>query len=150
MARKRGPHRTYDPKMPLSAGSRLGFAKAAALAASVIIPISCAAAPGTRAKTRRGEEAEARSTIAFVSTRGDPTGHPWLAAEIYLMNGDFTNRRRLTENTFGDGFPALSPDGKRIVFDSNRLRTEADPLNTAHLFVMNADGSEQTPLPSAF
>jgi TolB protein len=123
------------------------LAKVAALAASVTIPISCAAASGTRAQTQGGEEqAGLHSAIAFVSTRDDPAGNPLLAAEIYLMNGDGTNPRRVTENTFGDGFPALSPDGKRIVFDSNRLRAEGAPLNTAHLFVMNTDGGEQTPL----
>jgi Tol biopolymer transport system component len=37
----------------------------------------------------------------------------------------------------------LSPDGKKIVFDSNRNRLEGEPLNTSDLFVMNADGSEQ-------
>jgi Tol biopolymer transport system component len=49
----------------------------------------------------------------------------------------------LTENSYADGFPALSPDGSRIVFDSNRLRTEGEPINTSDLFVMNADGTEQ-------
>jgi TolB protein len=86
------------------------------------------------------------STIAFSSTRDDPTGVPQLAAEIYLMNADGTNQRRLTENTDGDGFPALSPDGKKIVFDGNRLRVEGEPLNTSDLFVMNTDGTEQTQL----
>jgi TolB protein len=127
--------------------TRNKFANAAALAATVIIPVSCAAVPGTPAQTRSGEEqAELLSTIVFVSTRDDPTGNPLLAAEIYLMNGDGTNPRRVTENTVGDSFPALSPDGKRIVFDSNRLRAEGAPLNTAHLFVMRTDGLEQTPL----
>jgi Tol biopolymer transport system component len=89
------------------------------------------------------------STIAFVSTRDDPTGNPLLAAEIYLMDGDVTavnggNPRRVTHNNDGDGFPALKPDGKGIVFDSNRLRAEGDPLNTSDLFVMNTDGTEPT------
>jgi len=67
----------------MKAGNRL--AKVAALAASVIIPISCAAAPGRPAQTQGGEEQVGlHSTIAFVSTRDDPAGHPWLAAEIYL------------------------------------------------------------------
>src|SRR5260370_11066768 len=69
----------------------------------------------------------------------------WLAAEIYLMDGDGTNLRRLTENTYADGFPSLSPDGTRIVFDSNRLRAEGEPFNTSDLFVMNADGTGQNP-----
>jgi TolB protein len=96
-------------------------------------------------------QAPLRSTIAFVSTRHDTTTdttidpqRALLAAEIYVMNGDGTNARRLTENTAYDGFPALSPDGTRIVFDSNRRRAEGEPFNTTDLFVMNADGSGQT------
>ena len=92
-----------------------------------------------------------RSTIAFVSTRHDSTTdttidpqRALLTAEIYVMNGDGTNPRRLTENAAYDGFPALSPDGTRIVFDSNRRRAEGEPFNTTDLFVMNADGSGQT------
>jgi len=83
------------------------------------------------------------STIAFSSTRDNPTGNPLLTSEIYLVNADGTNPRRLTDNAAGDGFAALSPDGKKIVFDSNRDRAEGEPLNTSDLFVMNADGSEQ-------
>jgi TolB protein len=83
------------------------------------------------------------STIAFTSTRDNPTD-PVVALEIYLVNPDGTNPRRLTENTDGDAFAALSQDGKKIVFDSNRNRTETDPLNTSDLFVMNTDGTAQT------
>ncbi len=102
----------------------------------------------------RGElQATLRSTIAFVSTRHDPALDPavdsqraLLAAEIYLMNGDGTNPRRLTDNAHFDCFPALSPDGRRIVFDSNRLRAEGESFNTSDLFVMNTDGTGQTHL----
>jgi TolB protein len=82
-------------------------------------------------------------TIAFTSTRDDPTASPFLAAEIYLMDADFKNQRRLTVNNDGDAFAILSPDGKKIVFDSNRLRGTG-PLNTSDLFVMNTDGTQQT------
>ncbi len=85
-----------------------------------------------------------KSTIAFTSTRDDPTANPFVAAEIYVMDGDATNARRMTNNTDADAFPALSPDGKKIVFDSNRLRADAEPINTSDLFLMDADGSEQT------
>jgi len=37
----------------------------------------------------------------------------------------------------------LSPDGKKIVFDSNRNRAEGEPINTSDLFVMNTKGEEQ-------
>jgi TolB protein len=86
------------------------------------------------------------STIAFSSTRDDPTGQLLQAAEIYLTSADFTNSRRLTSNTAGDIFPSLSPDGTKAVFESNRNRTDGEPLNASDLFVMNTDGTEQTPL----
>ena len=87
------------------------------------------------------------STIAFVSTRDNPTlTPPTNAAEIYLMSADGTDPRRLTDNGAGDGFPVLSPDGKKIVFDSNRTIAPGEPLNTTEMFLMKADGKDQTPL----
>jgi TolB protein len=102
--------------------------------------------------SRRGENQPAmRSTIAFVSTRHDSNADPaddpqraLRAAEIYLMDPDGTNPRRLTENAHFDGFPALSPAGNRIVFDSNRRRAAGEPFNTSDLFLMNTDGTEQS------
>jgi TolB protein len=127
--------------------------ESAVLAASVIIAGSSAALLGAWAQTRREKQPALRSTIAFVSTRHDPAVDPavdpqraMLSAEIYLIDGDGTNPRRLTDNAYFDCFPALSPDGSRIVFDSNRLRTGAEPFNTFDLFVMNVDGTGQTPL----
>jgi TolB protein len=81
-----------------------------------------------------------------MSSRDDPTNpFPVVAAgEIYLMDPDGTNLRRLTENTVGDFMPSLSPDGKKIVFDSTRLRLPTEPRNTSDLFLMNTDGTEQT------
>jgi TolB protein len=98
------------------------------------------------------------SKIAFTSTRDNPTANPLLVGEIYLMDPDGGNPIRLTENTGGgSAFAALSPNGKAIVFDSNRLRLATEPLNTSDLFVMNlpfevaeeieggqSDGTEQT------
>ena len=81
------------------------------------------------------------STIAFSSTRDDPA-NPWFA-EIYLVNADGGDPRRLTENTFAEYFANLSPDGKKIVFDSNRNFVEPEPINTSDLFLMNPDGGEQ-------
>ena len=124
-----------------------------AVLAAAIIGVSGAGLLGACAQTgNRGQvQATLRSTIAFVSTRHDSTVDPavnpqraLLAAEIYLMNGDGTNPRRLTGNTHFDGFPALSPDGLRVVFDSNRLRGADEPFNTSDLFVMRTDGTAQT------
>src|SRR5215470_2608601 len=105
------------------------------LTAMALVFVSCLA--GWRAGLSKSEFA-LESTIAFTSTRDDLT-----TAEIYLMSPDGSNVRRLTENTSDNAFAALSPDGKKIVFDSNRNRAEGEPLNTSDLFVMNTDGSEQ-------
>lgn len=108
------------------------------------------------------------STIAFASNRDNPTGaglpgsspreRGLNSGEIYLMNPDpdptKQDPRRLTNNVNYDAFPDLSPDGKKIVFDSNRHRLGivfpvADRcgvclgFDNVDLFVMNADGSDQ-------
>jgi TolB protein len=93
------------------------------------------------------------STIAFTSNRDNLSlvvPQPTLRFEVYLMNPDGTNARRLTHNTDADGLAALSPDGKQIVFDSNRNRADylsscgADSLFVSDLFVMDTTGGEQT------
>jgi Tol biopolymer transport system component len=106
-------------------------------------------APHTGALKQKEETPQIISTIAFISSRYEPAlkAPEWLrSAEIYLMNGDGTNVRRITHNTTGENFPALSPDGKRIVFESNQLRKDSDPVNWASLFAMNVDGSEEVSL----
>ena len=56
--------------------------------------------------------------------------------EIYIMNADGTNTRRLTSHAGRDLAPAWSPDGEWIVFMSDRdARPEFD------VFRMKADGS---------
>lgn len=113
------------------------LATAAALAAIHPWPPSTAAA--ARPDTLR-------PAVVFVSTRDHPSANLNDASEIYLMDADRSNVRRLTNDNYGDGLPAISPDGTRIVFDSNRKRVEGQPANTQHLFLMQVDGSGQTPL----
>jgi len=116
----------------------------------MIIGVSGAARLGVRAQVREQREKKTvmMSTVAFVSTRHDPPPgeNPLRASQIYLMDGDGKNVRRLTQNGHMDNFPALSPDGSKIVFESNRLRTEGEPPNTSQVFLMNTDGTAQTPL----
>lgn len=84
--------------------------------------------------------------IAFVSTRDhgvESITELYLATEIYLIDMDGKNPRRLTNNRFSDLYPNLSPDGRRIVFESGRLRIPGDPDNLSDLFIMNSDGSNQ-------
>src|SRR5437667_7006765 len=109
----------------------------------VSLTFGFAALLATTTAHSHGPEFELVSTIAFTSTRDCPTP---TSSEIFLMNPDGTNVRRVTENldcVNGDALPALSPDGKKILFDSNRLRLPTEPHNTSDLFLMNTDGTEQ-------
>jgi TolB protein len=90
---------------------------------------------------------ELRPTIVFTSTRDNLTLPGLRGSEIYLMNPDPDPKkqklRRLTTNAAADGFAVLSPNGKQIVFESNRNRTADEPANTSDLFLMKSDGTEQ-------
>jgi hypothetical protein len=75
--------------------------------------------------------------VAFVVGAGT-------AGEIWAMNADGTSPRRLTNDNFADRTPAVSPDGARIAFASDRGATTGTDLWT-----MAADGSDQQPLLTA-
>ncbi len=65
--------------------------------------------------------------IAFTSLKD---GNP----EIYVMNADGENQTRLTNHRSSDRHPSWSPDGKRIVFTSNRISIGGE------IYVMDSDG----------
>jgi TolB protein len=58
-------------------------------------------------------------------------------SEIFVINTDGTNPVNLTKNAAYDGWPSWSPDGRKIVFSSNR----AGPVNIGQLYLINPDGS---------
>jgi Tol biopolymer transport system component len=83
--------------------------------------------------SQAGEPFALRSAIVFTSGRDNippnpppiDTPNPLPAGEIYLKmmkdtTWDTTPPLRLTDNTTGEGFAAISPDGRKLVFDSNR------------------------------
>ena len=77
-----------------------------------------------------------RKKIAFTSDRKSPNGEP----RIWVMNADGTDPRRLSAGGgAGDHEPQWSPDGKRIVFSAYRE-------GVAQIYVMKADGSNETNL----
>jgi TolB protein len=59
---------------------------------------------------------------------------PLYPYNIYIADGDGSNPRRLTDNPKYDAEPVVSPDGKQIVFGSQR---DGD----FDIYVMNSDGS---------
>ena len=81
---------------------------------------------------------DAQAQIAFVSKRDGNF-------EIYVMDADGADQRNLSDNDFDDWDPAWSPDGKRIVFCSDR---DGHPDRipgwfTSEIYVMAADGGNQ-------
>ncbi|MDX9974959.1 MAG: peptidase M28, partial [FCB group bacterium] len=63
---------------------------------------------------------------------------PSYFADIYSMNADGSDLRRLTDAKGYDGGPFFSADGKRIVW-----RRFSEGGETAEIHTMNADGSDQ-------
>ncbi len=82
--------------------------------------------------------------IAFASTRDDPhpatcgqAGQPSCVRHLYTIRYDGTGLARLTNNTAMDGHPAWSPDGTKLVFETNLD-------GHFQLYLINADGTNQT------
>jgi TolB protein len=88
--------------------------------------------------------------IAFASNRRAYSGelsdeeaalfkaNPASMIDIYIMDADGSNVKRLTHTRSYDGGPFFSPDGKRIVW-----RRFSDNGREAEIFTMNIDGSDQ-------
>ena len=67
--------------------------------------------------------------IAFMSDRDGNR-------EIYIMNSDGSNQKRLTFNAADEfWYPSWSPDGSKIIFSSY------DENEEKHIYMMNKDGS---------
>ena len=86
---------------------------------------------------------DAHAQIAFSSDRDGNF-------EIYVMDTDGKNQRRLTNSLRDDRSPSWSPDGQRIAFTSsgkNRSGVGGHPPivvgELPHIYVMDADGKNQ-------
>jgi len=77
--------------------------------------------------------------IAFVSERDG-------GGAIYVMNADGSQQTHVSGNLPMSGGPVWSPDGKRIAFTSAAPASPGSDYFLPSIFVMNADGSQQTRL----
>ena len=115
--------RCWNATLAIPANAGDGAAAYTVAATSGQVDGSVSAAIATASPLRNG-------LIAFASNRDGNT-------EIYVMDADGSNQRRLTNNPATDHDPNISPDGRRIVFQSNR-----DGGNRREeIYTMTADGS---------
>jgi Tol biopolymer transport system component len=74
------------------------------------------------------------SRIVFTAK---PAGSP--TRDIYVVGSDGSGLTQLTSGSVDNAYPAFSPDGTKIAFTSRRT-------GTSQVWVMNADGTNQTQL----
>ncbi len=76
--------------------------------------------------------------IAFLTARHDPNPHfPNLKYELYVIDLNDRNSRRLTTTETAEDHPAWSPDGSRIIFDA-----DYDGDGFSEIYTIQSDGSD--------
>ncbi|MEO6212730.1 MAG: multicopper oxidase domain-containing protein [Vicinamibacterales bacterium] len=135
------PGETYDFEVTLKPGRHLLTVKSykdIEILINALAPAQGAAMPNRSVPGR----------IAFTRVREDVTqpGDYRLEAEIWVMNGDGTDARRLTFNTSDDFGIAWSPDGSRMVFGGNQFIPDSSgTLVPAHQSLYTIDPAGGTP-----
>ncbi|OQA90583.1 MAG: translocation protein TolB [bacterium ADurb.Bin236] len=74
---------------------------------------------------------ELTGKIVFTASRGEGNKN------IYTINANGTNLKKLTDNNYFDGWPKWSPDGGKILYTAN----PSDDELTFYVATMNADGT---------
>ena len=112
-----------------------------ALASAACAPAAAAEAPAAAPESEPATEPTTVPTQAWepipcsVVFDTDRDGN-W---EVYIMGPDGENPVNLSNNPANDFNPAISPDGKRVAFVSNR---ESEQGGGQNIYVINADGSD--------
>ena len=88
--------------------------------------------PSPRREVRNG-------LIAYADRRSGPVRPMTHGAQLFVIGPDGEGKRQLTDSAGGNYLPAWSPDGRKIAFVSTRT-------GAAEIWVMDADGSNQTQL----
>ena len=84
------------------------------------------------------------SQVAFLTARHDPNPRfPNLKYEIYVIDNDGNNLRRLTTTEAAEDHPSWSPDGQKITFDA-----DYDEDGFYEIYTIDSDGSNLTRLTS--
>jgi Tol biopolymer transport system component len=82
--------------------------------------------------------------VVFISRPDSTPGQSFRRPDIFVMNEDGSEVRRLFESSLVASHPRWSPDGRHIVFEN------LDPaVREFRVYVMDADGSNVRQIPSA-
>jgi TolB protein len=73
-------------------------------------------------------------TLAYVESK-EP------ALNVWLIDTDGTNPRKVTDNAFVNAFPSWSPDGRQFAFVSSREGSRMDRAR-GDIYLMDVDGSQ--------
>ena len=82
--------------------------------------------------------------IVYISASAQET-----SSDIYVMAADGSDKKNLTESRIPELNPSWSPDGERIVYSQSVPSSEpceGGSNQTFQLYLMDADGSNKTPL----
>jgi len=91
-----------------------------------------------------GWSADGRRIVVDSSRDQDPDGVS-SCGDLFVINADGAHLTRLTNGPASDCGPSFTPDGRHILFSSDR----ADPGGDSDLYAMNPDGSAVTRLTHA-